>query len=138
MNKDNSLPTPKDTILVVDDTPTNLGVLFDSLEDAGYRVLVSTDGESALEVVQNISPDIILLDVMMPDIDGFETCRRLKSNSDTAKIPVIFMTALSDVYDEVKGLELGAVDYIIKPFQVETVLARLKTQPFRAPVATEP
>ncbi len=127
MNKDNSLPTPKDTILVVDDTPTNLGVLFDSLEDAGYRVLVSTDGESALEVVQNISPDIILLDVMMPDIDGFETCRRLKSNSDTAKIPVIFMTALSDVYDEVKGLELGAVDYIIKPFQVETVLARLKT-----------
>jgi CheY-like chemotaxis protein len=117
----------KDSILVVDDNPTNLGLLVDALTQKGFKVLAAEDGESALEILNHIRPDLILLDVMMPGIDGFETCRRLKTNAATREIPVIFMTALSDSIDEVKGLELGAVDYIIKPFQVETMLARINT-----------
>lgn len=121
------MDTPKDTVLIVDDNPTNLSLLVDFLTTKEIVVLVAEDGQSALELLQHAKPDIILLDVMMPGIDGFETCRRLKVDPALCKIPVIFMTALSDTIDEVRGLELGAVDYIIKPYQVETVLARIKT-----------
>jgi two-component system sensor histidine kinase ChiS len=114
-------------ILIVDDIPTNLEVLLDVLFDSGFEVLVALDGESAIEQVEYAQPDIILLDVMMPGIDGFETCRRLKKNPSTKNTPVIFMTALSDTVDKVKGFELGAVDYITKPLQHEEVLARVNT-----------
>ncbi|HEY9908836.1 MAG TPA: response regulator [Thermosynechococcaceae cyanobacterium] len=112
-------------ILVVDDTPTNARVLFDVLKDAGFRVLLAQTGESALEKLQVISPDIILLDVMMPGIDGFETCRRLKACESTKDIPVIFMTALSETTNKVQGFNLGAVDYLTKPLQQEEILARV-------------
>jgi signal transduction histidine kinase len=113
-------------ILVVDDTSTNLKVISEVLSDAGFEVAIATDGERAIKQVQHIQPDLILLDVMMPGIDGFETCRRLKSSPSTQDIPVIFMTALSDVSDRVKGFSLGAVDYITKPFQEQEVLARVR------------
>ncbi len=114
------------TIFIVDDTPANLGVLFDHLEAAGFKVLVDTSGESALNAIPQVQPALILLDIMMPGINGFETCRRLKLSETTRAIPVIFMTALTDTVDKVKGLKLGAVDYISKPFQGEEVIARLK------------
>jgi DNA-binding response OmpR family regulator len=116
-----------DTILVVDDTPTNLGMLFDGLRTAGYRVLLNEDGQTALKTVEKVLPDLIILDAMMPGTDGFEVCRRLKANSRTQSIPVIFMTALTDPVDEVRGLGLGAVDYITKPINIDIVLARLHT-----------
>ncbi|MBD2741685.1 response regulator [Coleofasciculus sp. FACHB-1120] len=115
----------KGVILIVDDTPTNLEMLFDFLAHSGFQVLVAEDGESAIESAEYASPDLILLDVLMPGIDGFETCRRLKANQLTQDIPVIFMTALSETVDKVKGLNLGAVDYITKPLQHEEVLARV-------------
>ena len=114
------------TILVIDDNPTNLQVLYKALSDRGYEVLVEMDGKSGIELVKNSPPNLILLDVMMPGIDGFETCRRLQADPLTKEIPIIFMTALSDTVDKVKGLSLGAVDYISKPFQQEEVLARIK------------
>ncbi len=114
------------TILVIDDNPTNLQVLYKALSDRGYDVLVEMDGQSGIELVKNSPPDLILLDVMMPGIDGFETCRRLQADPLTQEIPIIFMTALTDTVDKVKGLSLGAVDYISKPFQQEEVLARIK------------
>ena len=114
------------TILIVDDNPDNLDVLFDFLSDEGFEILVATGGESALEKAEYALPDLILLDVMMPPgIDGFETCDRLKQNPITKDIPVIFMTALSDVEHKVKGLRSGAVDYITKPIQHEEVLVRV-------------
>jgi len=113
-------------ILIVDDNPNNLKVLFDFLKESGFKVLVAKDGESAIEKLQEVSPNIILLDVMMPGIDGFETCYRLKASVATKDIPVIFMTALTDRVDKVKGLSMGAVDYITKPFQQEEVLARVQ------------
>jgi signal transduction histidine kinase len=113
-------------ILIVDDTPTNLQVLSESIRLVGWTTLVATDGETAIAQAEYALPDLILLDVMMPGIDGFETCRRLKESPITAAIPVIFMTALSDTLDKVKGLDIGAVDYITKPFQQEEVLARVK------------
>ena len=119
-------PQP-DTILVVDDTLANLGVLFAGLRNAGYKVLLNENGEAALKTAMEVLPDLIILDVMMPGTDGFEICRRLKANTRTRDIPVIFMTALTDTVDEVKGLSLGAVDYITKPIKVEIVLARLNT-----------
>jgi len=117
----------QDTVLIVDDNPTNLSVLFDTLNAMKFKVLVATSGEAALESISQRLPDIILLDVMMPGIDGFETCRRLKANQQTKDIPVIFMTALSETVDEVRGFSLGAVDYLIKPVQVEVVLMRVNT-----------
>jgi signal transduction histidine kinase len=119
-------PARSPRILIVDDNPTNLKVLSDALRDQGWITWVATDGESAIEQVEYALPDLILLDVMMPGIDGFETCRQLKANPLTQRLPIIFMTALSDTVDKVKGLELGAVDYITKPFQHEEVLARVK------------
>jgi two-component system NtrC family sensor kinase len=117
---------PIGTILVVDDNPTNIQVLFDVLSEIGYRVAIAKSGEAALQRLDSYHPDLILLDVMMPGIDGFETCGRLKANAATSDIPVIFMTALSDSVDKVKGLSLGALDYITKPIQHEETLARIR------------
>lgn len=120
-----NLNPQQNLILVVDDHSTNLKILADVLRTAGHRVLVANSGESALEKLQQVSPNLILLDVMMPGIDGFETCRRLKASETTRDIPVIFTTALSDPIDRIKGLALGAVDYITKPIQHDEVLARV-------------
>ncbi|MFK8184376.1 MAG: response regulator [Phormidesmis sp.] len=119
-------PADQHSILIVDDNPTNLEVLSEALSEAGFEVAVAIDGESALEQVSYYPPSLILLDIMMPGMDGFETCQRLKENPQTFEIPVIFMTALSDTKDKVKGLSLGAVDYITKPFQYEEVMARVQ------------
>ncbi|MEE3719475.1 diguanylate cyclase [Tumidithrix elongata RA019] len=114
------------TILIVDDNPNNLEVLYRALSSEGYNLRVEVDGINAIEQVNLQAPDLILLDIMMPGIDGFEVCRRLKENEQTKDIPVIFMSALSDTVDKLTGLNLGAVDYITKPFQQEEVLARVK------------
>jgi DNA-binding NarL/FixJ family response regulator len=116
------------TILIVDDTPGNLAVLSDMLSEAGYRVLVATDGLSAIEQLDYLKPDIILLDVMMPGIDGFETCRRLKKNQETMNIPIIFMTGLNELDNLLKGFEEGAIDYIVKPIRPAEVLVRVEAQ----------
>ncbi|MEH2356984.1 hybrid sensor histidine kinase/response regulator [Nostoc sp.] len=122
------LYTPEDSlILVVDDTTTNLEIVFDILTNVGFKVITENDGKRAIKQVEFQLPDLILLDVMMPGIDGFETCKRLKQNSATCDIPVIFMTANSDTPSKVKGLNIGAVDYITKPFHEEELLARIKT-----------
>jgi diguanylate cyclase (GGDEF)-like protein len=115
------------TILIVDDTPTNLEILVDYLAEQGFDISVAMDGLSALEQISETRPDLILLDVRMPGIDGFETCRRLKAQEDTNHLPVIFMTALADIEDKVKGFQVGAVDYVTKPIQQEEVLARVTT-----------
>ncbi len=114
-------------ILVVDDTPANLEVISELLTEVGYEVSTAIDGERALKQAQYNLPDLILLDVMMPGIDGFETCKRLKNNPGTRDVPVIFMTAVSDGDNKIKAFSLGAVDYITKPFQEDEVLARVKT-----------
>ncbi len=115
------------SILIVDDTPSNINLLLDTLTNQEYKVLVARDGESAIEQARVAKPNLILLDVMMPGIDGFETCRRLKEIPESASIPIIFMTALTDVTDKVKGFNFGAVDYITKPFQNAEVIARVNT-----------
>lgn len=114
-----------ETILVIDDSPTNLEILHDVLGGAGFEVLVEMDGISGIEQVESNPPDLILLDVMMPKMDGFETCRRLQANPSTKHIPIIFITALTEAEEKVKGLQLGAVDYITKPFEQNEVLARI-------------
>jgi signal transduction histidine kinase len=116
---------PSPYILIVDDKPTNLKVLSTTLTDAGFEIAVATDGTMALQRVAEDSPELIILDVLMPEMDGFETCRQLKENPEWREIPVIFMTALSDTIDKVRGFSLGAVDYITKPFETEEVLARV-------------
>jgi signal transduction histidine kinase len=113
-------------ILIVDDNATNLSVLSQSLKSAGYKVRMAANGNDALAQIERALPELILLDVQMPGIDGFETCRRLQANPTTQRIPVIFMTALADAESKVKGLSLGAVDYITKPFEQAEVLARVK------------
>ena len=118
---------PCNSILIVDDTPHNIRLLFDVLNRAEFVVSVVKSGETALQKLPQIQPDLILLDVMMPGIDGFETCRRIKANPEYSDIPIIFMTALSESDRIVAGLQLGAVDYITKPIQVEEVLARVNT-----------
>ncbi|ETR65995.1 MAG: response regulator receiver sensor signal transduction histidine kinase [Candidatus Magnetoglobus multicellularis str. Araruama] len=115
------------TIMVVDDNPTNLRVLIDYLEESGYETMVAPSGERAIQQLEHAKPDLILLDIMMPGLDGFETCKQLKENDDVKEIPVIFMTALSDTEKKLKGFHMGAVDYITKPFQQEEVLARINT-----------
>ena len=117
-----------DLILVVDDTPANLAILSEALNDADFEVAIATDGELAISQAKLSLPSLILLDVMMPGMDGFETCRRLKGSKVTKNIPIIFMTALSDSIDKVKGLSLGAVDYVTKPFQEAELIARVRTQ----------
>jgi diguanylate cyclase (GGDEF)-like protein/PAS domain S-box-containing protein len=115
------------TILIVDDVPANLALAVDYLEANQFHVVVAQDGEEGIERAGLVQPNLILLDVMMPGIDGFETCRLLKASSSTRDIPVIFMTASADTSDKVAGFAAGAVDYISKPFQVEELLARIKT-----------
>jgi len=117
----------QDTLLIVDDTPENIGVLFECLAVQNFKIFVAENGSDALEIAKEKHPALILLDVMMPGINGFETCRQLKNIPQTQDIPVIFMTALSETSDKVKGFQLGAVDYVTKPFQQEEVLARINT-----------
>jgi diguanylate cyclase (GGDEF)-like protein/PAS domain S-box-containing protein len=114
-------------ILIVDDIPANLAVAVDYLESKHFQVMVAQDGQEAIDRAQLIQPDLILLDVMMPGMDGFETCRRLKMIGSTRDIPVIFMTALSDVHDKITAFASGGVDYVTKPFQVEELFARITT-----------
>ena len=114
-------------ILVVDDTTANIQVLAATLKERGYQISVATNGKQALEVVGRVRPDLILLDVMMPELDGFETCLRLKQSEATRAIPVIFLTARTEVADIVKGFEAGAVDYVAKPFNAHELLARVST-----------
>ncbi len=116
-----------ETILIVDDTPANLSVLVDTLSEAGYKLMVAEDGEDALAQTTHTKPDLILLDVMMPGLDGFETCGRLKAETATRDIPVIFMTALNETAEKVRAFNAGAVDYITKPIQHEEALARIST-----------
>ena len=117
----------KETILIVDDNPVNLRVIANCLSKAGYKVLAADDGLSAIELVESSKPNIILLDVMMPGIDGYETCERLKATSRTRDIPILFLTARSETTDKVKGFQVGGADYITKPYQEAEVLARVKT-----------
>jgi sigma-B regulation protein RsbU (phosphoserine phosphatase) len=116
-----------ESILLVDDNPANLQILFQTLEGVGCKLLIAKNGQGALSIAGRALPDLILLDIMMPDIDGYEVCRKLKAEPATADIPVIFLSALGDTEDKVKGFHLGAVDYITKPFQPDEVIARVDT-----------
>ncbi len=119
--------TAKDTLLVIDDIPEHVTFLVEFLTKAGFQVLMAQDGEQGIQKAEEAHPDLILLDVLMLGMDGFEVCRRLKSQENTKDIPVIFMTALAEIVNIVKGFELGAADYITKPFQSVEALARIKT-----------
>ena len=116
----------KGLVLIVDDAPTNLEVLSETLSMAGYEVAGASDGEGAIKLLKEAQPDLILLDINLPDMNGFEICEVIKADSEIRHIPVIFMTALPDLHSKVRGLELGAVDYITKPFQSQEVLARIR------------
>jgi DNA-binding response OmpR family regulator len=116
----------RDVALVVDDSPDTLRLLTDALDNAGMTVMVALDGASAMRIVEQITPDIILLDAVMPGIDGFETCRRLKRVSGLDHIPVIFMTGLAETEHLIRGLEAGGVDYVAKPIVVAEMLARIR------------
>ena len=116
-----------EAILLVDDNPTNLQLLFETLDGRGYKLLIAKDGNSALSIARKAFPHLILLDIMMPEIDGYEVCRQLKADPATEEIPVIFLSALTDTKDKVQGLDLGAVDYVTKPFQPDEVIARVNT-----------
>jgi two-component system sensor histidine kinase ChiS len=116
-----------EAILLVDDNPTNLQLLFETLDGRGYKLLIAKDGNAALSIARKACPNLILLDIMMPEIDGYEVCRQLKADPATAEIPVIFLSALTDTKDKVQGLDLGAVDYVTKPFQPDEVIARVNT-----------
>ena len=118
-------PTPVADILIVDDTPNNLRLLSEMLSDNGYKVRKAPNGRWALQAVEIVPPDLILLDIRMPEMDGYEVCRRLKASSHACDIPVIFISALDDATDKVHAFEVGGVDYITKPFQVHEVLARV-------------
>ena len=114
-------------ILLVDDNAINLQMLHQTLAGQNYKLLSARSGEDALRIAQKAVPDLILLDIMMPGIDGFEVCSRLKKDPTTESIPVIFISALTDTKDKVRGLQLGAVDYVSKPFQPDEVIARVNT-----------
>ncbi|MFT7129066.1 MAG: DNA-binding response OmpR family regulator/DNA-binding CsgD family transcriptional regulator [Gammaproteobacteria bacterium] len=117
---------PKGIVLVVDDSADTLGVLNEALASDGYTVFVAMDGAQALAIADRMAPDIVLMDAIMPNIDGFEACRALKQNSELSDVPVVFMTGLSDTEHVVKGLEAGGVDYINKPIKLDEMLARVK------------
>ena len=117
----------QDTIMVVDDTPANLNLLQKMLQTKGYRVLAFPDGKMALAAVARHAPDLILLDINMPEMDGFEACERLKADAVLKEIPVIFISALTETEDKVKAFALGGVDYVTKPFQFEEVNSRVET-----------
>ncbi len=116
----------RDIVLVVDDSPETLSFLTDALEDAGSTVLVATGGVQALALVEKMTPDVVLMDAVMPGMDGFETCRRLKASSALAHVPVIFMTGLSETEHIVRGLEAGGVDYVTKPIVLDELFARIR------------
>ncbi|UPK27332.1 response regulator [Bradyrhizobium sp. 195] len=116
----------RDVALVVDDSPETLRLLTDALDGAGMTVMVALDGAAAMRIIDQITPDIVLLDAVMPGIDGFETCRRLKRDADLANVPVIFMTGLAETEHIVRGLEAGGVDYVTKPIVIEEMLARIR------------
>jgi DNA-binding response OmpR family regulator len=125
------MPSPtdsgrRDTILVVDDTPETLGFVTDTLDHAGFTVLIATDGESALRLVEQITPDLVLMDAVMPGLNGFDTCRRLKRIRTLAHLPVIFMTGLTETENVLQGLAAGGVDYVTKPLVVDELLARIR------------
>lgn len=117
----------ENTLLIVDDTPENISVLLEFLTHVGFRVLVAQNGQRGIRTAEYALPDLILLDVMMPDLDGFDVCQYLKASPNTQDIPIIFMTALSDADSKVKGLKVGAADYIVKPIQYDELLARVNT-----------
>ncbi len=117
----------KTVVLIIDDSPTNLKILLKYLKSSGFDVVMAESGETGLREVENCLPDIILMDVMMPGINGFETCRKIKEKEAAKDIPVIFMTSLAELSDKAKGFGAGAVDYITKPFKQEEVLMRLNT-----------
>jgi len=117
----------KTKILIIDDNLTNIHVLMDHLNEAGYKTLIAENGEIGIKRAIYAVPDLILLDIMMPGIDGFETCRQLREHEKTKSIPIIYMTALSSTQDKIKGFQSGAMDYITKPFHKEEVLARIET-----------
>ncbi|MGM0768989.1 MAG: ATP-binding response regulator [Pseudomonadota bacterium] len=115
------------TVLLVDDNPQNLKVLYETLKDKGYRLLIANDGEKALDLAHRHQPEVILLDIMMPELDGYQVCQRLKADAVTSDSAVVFLSALDDVQAKVKGFSLGGADYISKPFQAQEVIARVKT-----------
>ena len=127
----NTTPAPPvddaDRILLVDDDPTNLDVLRHTLDGRGYRLFVTRSGESAIEVARRVQPLLILLDVVMPGIDGYETCRRRKADPNTREAAVIFLPSLDETKDKARGLEVGAVDFVSKLFQRDEVIARVNT-----------
>jgi DNA-binding response OmpR family regulator/DNA-binding CsgD family transcriptional regulator len=123
LNHENARPV----VLVVDDAPGSLGMLCDSLEAEGYTVLIARDGEAALQRLQLVVPDAILLDAVMPGLSGFDTCRRIKADSALAHVPVIFMTGLSETPHVLEGFACGGVDYVVKPMRTQEVVARLHT-----------
>ena len=127
--------TQRDTILVVDDTPDTLSFLTDALEQANITVLVATDGASAIKLLAHVTPDLILMDAMMPVMDGFETCRQIKADPALTHLPVIFMTGLSDTRHVVLGLEAGGVDYVAKPIVVDELFARIRVHLANARIA---
>lgn len=119
-------PKKRDVVLVVDDSPETLRLLTDALDGAGMTVMVAMDGAAAMRIVEQITPDMILLDAMMPGMDGFETCRRLKRDAGLSDVPVIFMTGLAETEHIVRGLEAGGVDYVTKPIVIEEMIARIR------------
>lgn len=127
---------PSDVVLVVDDSPETLRMLTDALDQAGMTVMVALDGSAAMKVVEQITPDVILLDAVMPGLDGFETCRRLKREARLSNVPVVFMTGLSETEHIVRGLEAGGVDYVTKPVKIEEMLARIRVHLANARLAT--
>jgi signal transduction histidine kinase len=127
MNNKSKEKQTKPLILIAEDIPKNMEVVCNILKKAGYRMAMAGNGRQALQMVSNVKPDLILLDIMMPEMDGFEACQHLKKDPETKDIPIIFLTAKTDIIDIVKGLELGAVDYITKPFRGAELLSRVKT-----------
>jgi DNA-binding NarL/FixJ family response regulator len=127
----------RDTVLVVDDTPETLSLLTDTLDAAGFTVLIATDGESALQLVDQITPDLVLMDARMPGISGFETCKRLKREKLLSDLPVIFMTGLSETEHVIEGLACGGVDYVTKPLVLDVLLARMRVHLGNARLAHE-
>ncbi|MBL6616702.1 MAG: response regulator transcription factor [Reyranella sp.] len=119
-------PKKRNVALVVDDSPETLRLLTDALDSAGLTVMVALDGLAAIRIVEQVTPDVILLDAVMPGIDGFETCERLKRNAALSNVPIIFMTGLSETEHIVRGLEVGGVDYVAKPIAIDEMLARIR------------
>lgn len=123
-----SQATPVADILIVDDTPDNIRLLSTMLLEQGYKVRKAINGQRALQAVEALAPDLILLDIMMPDMKGYEVCKRLKESEQTRHIPIIFISALDDVFDKILAFDVGGADYITKPFRVQEVLARVQHQ----------